>query len=297
MYISLDSYRDFYYVAQYRSFTRAAEMLYRNQPNVTRTIKNLEQALGCSLFVRSTRSVQLTPEGEALLAHIAPAIEQIQAGEDALLRHTSLKGGVISISASEVALHHTLLPILKEFRKQYPGVRFRIFNSTTPQAVTALKERMADLALVTTPLDACESLVQKELASFRDVPICGNAYRALLQQPLTLEDLTAYPLVSLRKGTATYALYQAFFHGHGLSLSADIEAATSSQIIPMVCSDLGIGFVPEHVARSAQAEGSVHILQLTEPLPKRSVCLLKRRDTPLSIPARELEKMLLSRFV
>ena len=45
MHINLDSYRVFYYVAQYRSFTKAAEMLYSNQPNVTRTIKNLEQAL------------------------------------------------------------------------------------------------------------------------------------------------------------------------------------------------------------------------------------------------------------
>lgn len=39
MHINLDSYRVFYYVAQYRSFTKAAEMLYSNQPNVTRTIK------------------------------------------------------------------------------------------------------------------------------------------------------------------------------------------------------------------------------------------------------------------
>lgn len=293
MYISLDSYRQFYYVAQYRSFTKAAEMLYSSQPNVTRSIKNLEQALGCSLFVRSSRHVQLTPEGETLLAHIAPAIEQIQAGEDALLLHTSLKGGVVSISASEIALHHTLLPLLKEFRRRYPEVRFRIFNSTTPQAVTALKERMADLALVTTPLDSCENLVRKELAAFRDVPVCGNAYYPLLQQPLTLETLVSYPLISLRKGTATYTLYQSFFHSHGLSLSPDIEAATSSQIIPMVQSDLGIGFVPEHIAQKAQTDGSVHILQLTQPLPQRSVCLLKRKDTPLSIAARELEKMLL----
>ena len=51
MYISLDAYRVFYYVAQYGSFTHAADMLYSNQPNVTRTIKNLEQELGCVLFV------------------------------------------------------------------------------------------------------------------------------------------------------------------------------------------------------------------------------------------------------
>ena len=46
---SLDAYRVFYYVAQYRSISRAAEMLYSNQPNVTRTIKNLEQTASCLL--------------------------------------------------------------------------------------------------------------------------------------------------------------------------------------------------------------------------------------------------------
>ena len=154
MYISLDAYRVFYYVAQYGSFTHAADMLYSNQPNVTRTIKNLEQELGCVLFVRSRRGVQLTHEGEALLAHIAPAMEQIQAGEEALLLHTSLKGGVITIGASEVALEHTLLPVLKQFRHGYPDVHLRILNSTTPQAVAALRDRTVELALITGPADA-----------------------------------------------------------------------------------------------------------------------------------------------
>ena len=62
----------------------------------------------------------------------------------------------------------------------------------------------------------------------------------------------------------------------------------------MVCADLGIGFVPEHTAQEAARDGSVHILQLHPPLPKRAVCLLKRRDLPLSIAAAELERMLLA---
>lgn len=293
MYISLDAYRVFYYVAQYHSFTKAADMLYSNQPNVTRTIKHLEQSLGCSLFVRSHRNIQLTPEGEELFAHIAPAIRQIQAGEDALLLHTSLKGGVISIGASEIALRHTLLPVLKEFRSRYPAVHLRIFNSTTPQAVASLKERMVDLALVTTPLDSCDSLLRHDLITFRDVPICGNTNRELWDRTLTLEELASYPLISLRKGTATYELYHAFFHSHNLPLSLDIEAATSDQIIPMVRSDLGIGFVPEQTALDAAADGSIHILKLSEPTPERSICLLKRRDHTLSIAAKELQKMLL----
>lgn len=293
MFISLDSYRVFYYVAQYQSFTKAADMLYSNQPNVTRTIKNLERSLGCSLFVRSRRGVQLTPEGETLLVHIGPAIEQIQAGEDALQLRTSLKSGVVSIAASEIALHHTLLPVLKEFRSLYPQIHLRIYNSTTPQAITYLREQTADLTLVTTPLENWDSLEKTDLVTFRDVPICGQTYSALARKTLTLDELISYPIVSLRKGTATYELYRSFFQAHGLTLSPDIEAATFNHIIPMVRSDLGIGFVPEHAAAEAAADGSIHILRLAQTLPERSICLLKRKNRPLSIAAGELEKMLL----
>lgn len=294
MLISLDAYRVFYYAAQYRSFTKAAEALYSNQPNVTRAVRNLEQALGCSLFVRSRKGVRLTPEGEALYAHVAPAMEQLRAGEEAVLRHASLQGGTIRVAASEIALDHTLLPVMKEFRRQYPQVHLRIYNATTPQALASLRERTADLALVTTPLESCQELKTQELVRFRDLPVCGPAYRALAERSLPLAELAAYPLVCLHKGTATYELYQRFFQQHGLALSPDIEAAASNQVLPMVRADLGIAFVPEDTAREAAAAGDVYCLTLEEELPRRAICLLKRRDLPLSAAARELERMLLA---
>lgn len=293
MNISYDSYRVFYHVAQYRSFTKAAQVLYSNQPNVTRTIKNLEQALGCSLFIRSNRGVMLTPEGEKFYTHISAAMEQIQAGEQALMADTSLQGGVISIGASEIALHHTLLPVLTQFRRRYPGIRLRIFNSNTRQAVSALKDRLVDLSLVTTPLESYDEFIRRDLASFRDVAVCGAAYAELAAQKLTLTQLTQYPLISLGKGTVTHQLYSDWFRKFDLELSPDIEAATADQVMPMVRANLGIGFLPEHSARDAVKDGSLYIMNLQDELPERGICLLKRKDMPLSIAARELEKMIL----
>ena len=292
MNISLDSYRVFYYVAQYQSFTKAAQMLYSNQPNVTRTIKNLERDLGCTLFIRTSRSVQLTPEGEALFSHISPAMEHIQAGEETIQLHSSLQGGTISIGASEIALHRILLPSLEIFRQQYPGIRLRIFNSNTQQAVSLLKDRLVDFSLVTPPFES-ENLFQRtDLASFYEIPVCGSAYAHLAEDSLTLEQLSSYPIVSLCKGSSTHQLYADWFHEQGLSFSPDIEAATADQILPMVRSNLGIGFVPEHTAMEAARDGSIAILSLKEKPPKRSICLLKRKDTPLSIAAGKLEEII-----
>lgn len=293
MYISLDSYRVFYYVALYRSFTRAAETLYSNQPNVTRTIKNLEQALGCKLFTRSSRSVQLTPEGEELFSHISPAMRQIQSGEEGVLLHSSLRSGIISIGTSEIALHRILLPVLEEFRLEYPGIRLRIINSNTQQAVSALKERLVDFSLVTPPMEEPDYFLRTDLAAFREVPVCGRTYAQAAQESLSLEQLADYPLISLCRGSSTHQLYTNWFHQHGLVFSPDIEAATSDQILPMVRANLGIGFVPEHTALPAAKDGSVSILRLREDPPERTICLLKRKDVPLSVAAEKLEKMLL----
>lgn len=293
MHINLDSYRVFYYVAQYRSFTKAAEMLYSNQPNVTRTIKNLEQTLGCTLFNRTSRSVRLTPEGESLFSHIAPAMQQIKAGEESVLLHSKLQGGAISIGVSEIALHQVLLPVLERFRQEYPGIRLRIFNSNTQQAVSALKNRLVDFSLVTPPIEDSDAFARRDVASFQEVPVCGSVYQHLAAQPLTWEHLDALPIISLCKGTSTHQLYTEWFRAHDLTFSPDIEAATADQILPMVLANLGIGFVPEQTARKAAADSSITILQPQEQPPKRTISLLKRKDMPLSIAATALERMVL----
>nr|MBQ8244085.1 LysR family transcriptional regulator [Oscillospiraceae bacterium] len=293
MHINLDSYRVFYYVAQYHSFTKAAEMLYSNQPNVTRTIKNLEQALGCTLFVRSNRGVTLTPEGEKLYAHICVAMEQIRAGEQALEEEANLQSGIISIGSSEIALHRILLPVLESFRQTYPGIRLRIYNSNTKQAVSVLKDRLVDFSLVTPPIDPRHSFERIDLTTFREVPVCGTAYADLARSPLSLAKLATYPLISLCKGTSTHQLYTDWFYKHGLAFTPDIEAATADQILPMVRANLGIGFIPEYAAEDAARNGAVSILQLLESPPERTICLLKRTDMPLSVAAKELERMLL----
>lgn len=290
MHINLDSYRVFYYVAQHRSFTKAAQMLYSNQPNVTRTIKNLERSLGCTLFIRTSRSVQLTPEGEELLSHIAPAMQQIQLGEESVQLHSSLQSGTISIGTSEIALHRILLPVLETFRQQYPGIRLRIFNSNTQQAVTSLKDRLVDFSLVTPPIGQEDLFVRRDLDFFHEVPVCGEAYAHLAEGPLTMEQLVSYPVISLCKGSSTHQLYTDWFHNLGLVFTPDIEAATADQVLPMVRANLGIGFIPEHAAKEAAADGTVHILHLKKVPPARSICLLKRKDMPLSIAAGKLEE-------
>lgn len=292
MNINYDYYRIFYYVAKLRNFTKAANVLMSNQPNITRTVKNLEHALGCTLFLRSNRGVRLTPEGEKLYAHIQIAVEQIQAGEKALSMDNSLQSGVVTIAASEVALRCFLLPVLNAYRQQYPSIRLRVSNHTTPQAIASMQNGLADIALATGPIAPIHHLKIKKVKKIKEIAVCGTAFRALVGQPLTLSDIAKHPIVSLGRQTNTYAFYTKWFLQHGVEFAPDIEAATADQILPMVKNNLGIGFVPQDFLTDTEAE-TVFPLQLSAPIPTRFVCFLKRDDRPLSVAAAELEQMIL----
>ena len=114
--ITYDYYRIFYYVAQYKSFTKAARALHNNQPNITRCMNNLEQELKCTLFLRSNKGIALTPEGRQLYEHVALAFEQLSIGEEEIRQNGELEHGLVSIGASENALRLILLEKLELFR-------------------------------------------------------------------------------------------------------------------------------------------------------------------------------------
>ncbi len=292
MQISWEWYRVFYYAARYGNFSRAAEVMLSDQPNVTRTVRNLEAALGCQLFVRSNRGCTLTPEGAKLFSAVEAAHERIEDGEYELSRDRSLEAGVITVGASETALHELLIDAIRRFHSHYPGIRVRIFNHSTPQAVAALHDGLVDLAVVSTPTAVRPPITERGLSVFRECAVAGAQLSDLRGRTLSLSELSQYPLIMLGRGTMTYEFYTELFSRSGVELRADIEAATTDQVLPMVAAGLGIGFLPVSFAQPGIASGEVFELKLSFTIPERRICLLKRSDMPLSIAARELEKQL-----
>ena len=295
MNISFDYYKIFYYVAKYQNVTLAANALLCNQPNVTRTIKSLEHALGCTLFVRSNRGVHLTPEGERLFEHIKIAVEQIAFAETELNRSKTLQNGVVSLGATEIALHTFLLPVLNEYRRLYPGIRLNILNHTITQAIAALKNNLVDIAVVTTPTGDIRGLKAKPLKNVHETAVCGPYFSELSDREVSLHELSEYPLISLASKTRTYEMYRQWFSENGVPYSPVIEVATADLILPMVKNNLGIGFVPEDFLDAAERAGKssgLHRIRLKENTPARFVTLLKRQDSVLSVAAKELVRLI-----
>ena len=120
--INLELYKVFYYVATTLSFSEASRQLFLSQSAVSQSIKQLEHKLGHSLFVRSTKKVQLTPEGEILLQHVKPAIRMLSDGED-LLANSISPMEQIRIAASDTICRYFLIDYFKRFHKEHPEIR------------------------------------------------------------------------------------------------------------------------------------------------------------------------------
>ena len=228
------------------------------------------------IFEAVARHRSFTRAAEALVNSQPNLTRAVHNLEAELQRQRELRSGMVSIACSETALHAVLLQVLSRFHRENPAIRLRVSNQSAPEAIDALRSGLAELAVVTMPPAPLSAPLEATvLASFREVAVCSTAFP---------------PLIALRRGTSTFDLYESLFRRHGLSYAPDIEAATSTQLLPLVKNGLGIAFVPDVLLPAPGIER----LHLREGLPERAVCLIRRTDRPRSVAAAALETMLLS---
>ena len=280
MYVDWEYYKIFYYVAKYQNFTKAARVLGNNQPNITHSMNRLEGQLNTVLFIRSNRGVTLTPEGEMLFARISSAAVQIQDAEEELSASATLEHGAISISVTETALNIYLSEKLRAFHTEYPGIRLRISNHSTPQAVQAVKNGEVDFAIVSTPAEVGAGLKMKELKTFSEILVGGKTFTALASQKLSLKELGNYSMISLSEESMTRNFYRQLFLNHDV-------------VLTLVKSELGLAFVPEPMAREPLARREIVEIHLQEQIPVRSIGLVYDNHRPLNTAARKFQQLLI----
>lgn len=175
--INYELYKVFYHVASTLNFSEASKQLYISQSAVSQSIKTLERKLDQTLFIRSTKKVQLTPEGEILMRHVEPAMNLIQKGETQLLDAAST-GGQIRIGASDTICRYFLIPYLERFHKAFPGAHIKVINQTSMKCAELLRNGLVDLTVVNFPnnhLGTTTSVMR--IKKFRDVFIAGNTFQ------------------------------------------------------------------------------------------------------------------------
>lgn len=289
--INYELYKVFYYVARTLSFSEASKCLFISQSAVSQSVKVLEKKLGQTLFIRSTKKVQLTPEGEILFKHIEPAMNLIQKGENQLLEANSLNGGQLRIAASDTICRYYLVPYLNQFHKTYPNVHIKVFNFTSIECARVLENGQVDFILSNYPnsgLLASHSV--RAIHEFRDVFVANADAFPLKDQVLTLEGLKEYPIMMLdRKSTTSEFLHSMFQRSH-LDLVPEIELSSNDLLIDLARIGLGIAFVPDFCIPADESQ--LYILKLAQSLPARKLVVASNDSVPLSQAAKQFMDML-----
>lgn len=278
--INYELYKVFYYVADTLSFSEASKKLFISQSAVSQSVKTLEKKMNQTLFIRNTKKVQLTPEGEILLRHIEPAINLIKRGESQLLEASST-GGQIRIGASDTICRYFLVPYLEKFHTEFPNAHIKVTNATSIKCAELLESGQVDLIVTNLPNSYLgSSFSTKTIKDFHDVFIANNSFSHLKDQTLSLKELLEYPLLMLDKKSTTSEFLHSLFQQHQLDLVPEIELSSNDLLIDLAKIGLGIAFIPDYCV--SESSDDLFIINTIEPLPLRHLAVSYNERVPLS---------------
>lgn len=291
--INLEYYKIFYYVAKYGSITQAAEQLSISQPAVSQAVKHLEGDLSCALFVRTSKGVRLTKEGEMLFSYVGRGYETILSGEKKLSEMLNLEQGEICIGASDMTLQFYLLPYLEQFHERHPGIRVTVTNAPTPETLEHLGDGRIDFGIVSTPVEKRQHLKLVPVRSIQDVFVAGKKFEHLRGRELSYKELMELPVMCLEGSTSTRQYVEDFLGEKEVTLRPEFELATSDMLIQFAVRNLGVASVVEDFAKEHLKSGELFRLRFKDEIPKRQFCIVTDERIPISTAASKLLQYLL----
>ncbi|MCL2010386.1 MAG: LysR family transcriptional regulator [Synergistaceae bacterium] len=297
MYINLDLYRFFCEAAKTGNVTKAAERLYVSQSAVSQSIMHLEDKLGCKLFNRSKRGIQLTPEGEVLFSYVNNAVSLIENAQEKISSMKSLRDGAIKIGASDTACSLFLLPFLNNFNMAYPDIRISIINRTTRELIKLLKDGTVDISFVNLPLDDDPMLDITPVMQLHDCFVTGAKYDYLADSVIRLGDLREYPILMLDKGSNSRQQLDLFLKSYDLEINPAIELGSLALLAEFAKTGLGIAATIKEDVQKMLDSRELYELRFMETFPSRNLGLAQIKNISLSFAAEAFKKAVLMQSV
>ena len=291
---NFEYYKVFYYVGKLGSITGAAKELSISQPAVTQSVHQLEKALGCSLFQRTSRGMKFTSEGELLYRYVERGYEQIELGEQRLRQMQHLDAGEVRIGASDMTLRFFLLPFLEKFHELYPGIKVTVTNGPTPETLEYLEDDKIDFGVISTPFNEKENYNFFRVSSIEDTFVAGRRFIQYKNKMLDFSDLQSIPLILLESNSSTRNYINNFLNSHGVDIQPEFELSTSDMIVQFALRNLGVGCVVKSFAQEYLDSGVLLELRFNSVLPKRDICVITDETRPLSIAASKLVELIRS---
>lgn len=175
MFDNLNYYRVFYTVANTGNISKAADMLFISQPAISKAISKLEDGLHVKLFLRSSKGVTMTDEGQVLYNHIEKAFSNISQGEDEIRHIHELGIGQLRIGVSTSLCKHILLDKLQTFISENPHIKIIIDCHSTVNTLKLLNDGRIDIGLIC-KTDIPAGFEYQDVSTIHDIFVVNEPY-------------------------------------------------------------------------------------------------------------------------
>lgn len=277
--MTTELYKVFFFVAESGSISKAAKKLYVSQPAVSKGIKNLEETLGLSLFIRTAKGVELTEEGRLLYRYVSEAFNQFEQGEKLIRQLRDKTYGTIRIGISNTLCKYYFVPHLRAFHESYPKLKIEIVNRTSPETLQLLEDGRLDCAIISDVHEGGK-FDYSRLMGIQDIFV---SKRKPPSEVMTLDALEKYPMLLLEKKNATREHLEQFLIEHQIQLNVDIEISSMEFLVEFAKIGLGVASVIGSFVQEELNNGELYEWKIEPSIPARTIGLLSRNTDGLSI--------------
>lgn len=287
MQLKVRQLRVFEAVATSASFSRAAEQLDMTQPAVSMAVRQIEQALGTTLFDPADRR-RLSDAGQELLMHARIILAQVRSAEEAMASYASdgrteaSRGlrGLLHLGVVQTA-NYFAPRLLSAFHAKHPDVRLKLTVTKRSEILRLLAERRLDIAITGYP----PSEADLDAHSFARHPHCivASVHHPLATRTsLEWTDLRYEDFIFREPGSSTRLFLEQLLQAQSIQVRQRLELSGNETVKHAVMEGLGVSFLSAHVFQVELETARIAVLDLAD-MPKYiDWCFIHRRDVSLN---------------
>jgi DNA-binding transcriptional LysR family regulator len=242
-------------VAQHRSLTKAGEELYLTQSAISQQIRRLERELGIEVFRRTSRSVELTVEGQVILGYAQRVLAEVDGLQNELEELTGLLRGQLRIGGVYPTGPYDLFGMLADFRAAHPGVAVHMVEDTQDDVLAALRADELDCAFTALDPDALGNEFAATLLWEEEIVVAlPPGHRLCARQRVTLHELAAEDLIAYRDNSALRRRLERTMAELGLEPRNAFICTEMAAVRGLASKGLGVAVIPRSVAEQPGPE-------------------------------------------
>lgn len=281
--------RAFLAAARIGNFTRAAEELHISQSAFTVQIRQLEDALGVTLFDRGKRRVSLTAAGQEVLAPLERVVVDLESIVSQTRQLTGLRRGLVTIAVLPSVAERYLPQVIARFTQLHPGIVVQLHDVVAAKLMDLVKRGVADFG-IGTRVGMDREIKSVPLFADRMCAFVPRSHLLARRSSVTLREFAGSPLILTgRDSSARETLERALKREH-LRPTIAYETNYMSTAIGLMKAGLGVAILPEFAAATDKSS-EIRSIPISKPMVSRKIEMIRRRDRALSPAAAKMAEL------